>query len=316
MKGKRLTFKSNIFASWENFVKLICGIAIVLIIIAIIIKAFNISFLDNMKIEVLFITLAVAILLPYIGNFEAFGVKVTIREKVEKLDAWTKALPYYTLGSEYETESDLILAEQYYLKSLNECSTFWPSLVALASVYHDFGDKNKDTAQYSKAIIYYHKALEQNPEDVYCYNNLAALLANAPLQIRNPEEAIMYADKALKIIPSFYDAKYHKAEALNNQRRQENFQQAKEILEGIQDEDEVEYYKHWVLYELCIARSNLGNPVTFLDLESMLVNAEDNDERKLFTKYLKNTQEQQRFSSMDIPTINEFLVKLNESTGN
>ncbi len=304
-KPRLYSWKS--WVKWENIVRLTCVIAIILLLTIITIKLTNPSFLTDVKLEILLIALGVAVLFPYITNFEALGVKVSVKEKVDDLTAWTKALPYYTLGSEYEGEGDLVLAEQYYLKSLNECPTFWPSLVAMGSLCQDYADRDKDPQEYSKAIMYYHRVLDLDKENVYSYNNLAALYANAPPQVRDLKQAVECADAALKIIPSFYDATYHRAEALNNVGDDKSYQEARRSLSVVKDEPEVGYYRHWILLELAVAESGLGTAVTPEKLDDMLELAERNSEGDDFLKYLSDPNAQVRFRESDRRTIGDFL---------
>jgi tetratricopeptide (TPR) repeat protein len=299
--------------SWENFVKLFCGIAIILLLIIIVSKLINPTWLTEVKIEILLVALAVAMLIPYISSFEALGVKVTTKEKVKELSEWAKASPYYILGSEYEDEGDLIPAEEYYLKSLNECADFWPSLLGLGSIYHDRGDATHDPEEYSKAIKYYRQVLELNKDNIYAYNNLAAIYVNGPPLIKDLRKAIDSADKALENLPSLYDASYHKGVALNNQKAPESYREAFKTLQGIIDagklKDNVHLrdWIHWVMYELDIAKSNLGEAITKEDLEQMFDCAEKNSEDDILLDYLSRPDEQKRFKATDLPVIEQFL---------
>lgn len=293
--------------SWESYVKLICGIAIIMLLTAIVVKLVRPTWLTGGTIETLLVALAVAILIPYVSNFEALGVKVAVREKVEELSAWAKASPYYTLGSEYEVEGDLILAEQYYLKSLQECPTFWPSLFGLGSVYHESASKTENPDEYSKAISHYHRVLELDEDNIYSYNNLAAIYVNGPRQIRNAEKALDCANKALEIIPSFYDASYYKGVALNNLNSQESYLEAHDTLQGIMDAGGLQDYKHWVMYELNVSKSNLGNAITLEDIEQMFDCAKYNEGDDRLLEILSRPEEQERFKPADLPNIRQFL---------
>lgn len=290
--------------TWTNTVHVICGSTAVLLLIALVIKMFRPDLMAEYKPEVILVALAVAIFFPYISHFEALGVKVDIREQVKDLSAWVNATPYYTLASEYEAEKDYFLAELYFLKSLNECSTFWPSLFGLASVYDEIAGESQKPDDYCKAIFYYQEVIKLDPDNIYSYNNLAADFLQAPFPVKDPNKALEYAKKALSIIQSFGSALYYKGEALNYLK---DYQGASDIFSNIIDKGLMAHDKdlYWVQYELAVAKSNLGIAVTSAVLQKCYESATKNDEVDLFLNTLK--EDQKRFSAIDRPTIQQFL---------
>jgi tetratricopeptide (TPR) repeat protein len=299
------------YLSWMNYVKFICGLVAILMVVVVVIKLVSPSSLPEAKLEVLLLALAIAILLPYVSHIEALGVKVDVKEQVKELSqkadvlsAWAKASPYYSLASEYEVEGDYNLAEQYYQKSLNECLDFWPSIFGLASVYDEKANNTKDPDDYSKAIAFYHKVIALDKDNLYSYHNLASAYLKAPQPVYSPQKALECANKALDIMPSFYDSIYFKGWALNILK---NFQEARNILQGIKDYKQVKSYRHWVMYELAIASSNLGISITPDYLKEMFGYAEDNDDTSRLREFLQ--KEKERFSESDRATIKNFLDK-------
>ena len=71
--------------TWVSYVKLICGLVAILMIVLVIIKLANPDLLPEVKFEVVLLALAIALLLPYISNIEALGVKVSVKEQVQEL---------------------------------------------------------------------------------------------------------------------------------------------------------------------------------------------------------------------------------------
>jgi tetratricopeptide (TPR) repeat protein len=297
---------------WANYVKVICVIVAILLIIAVVIKLARPAWLAEANLEVLLLALAIAISLPYISSIKALGVEVGLKVQVKGLSDWTEASPYYYLASEYQAAKDYSLAEKYYLKSLDKCPTFWPSILGLASVYDepDFNKENPDW--YCKAIDYYQKVIELNKDNIYSYNNLAAVYLQAPEPVYNPQEALKNANKALEIWQAFPSACYYKGVALNYLNR---YQEAHDILQSIIDNNWLEDDKHWVMYDLVIAKSKLGIPVTKDDLNEMFKYASKADEADQLAKFLSPDQDLKRFSESDQTIIKQFLTKMKKKKG-
>jgi tetratricopeptide (TPR) repeat protein len=305
------------YLSWDIIVKIICIIIIIVLLVMIIGKVIKPSWLTEVKFEVLLIALAVSLLFPFIGSFEALGVKVSIREQVRELSAWAEATPYYVLGSEHELAydnaedqdpADLILAEQYYLNSLEKCSNFWPSIFGLGSVYHSNGYSSDSPADYSKAIYYYQKVLEIEKDNILSLNNLADIFVNGPKQVRNYQRALDLASKVLKIIPVFYDAKYYQGVALNRMNKPDKYLEAKNILQSIIDDNQLEDSRHWILYELSIINSKMGIDLKQDDLKQMLLIAKKYGDDEIFLSSIADPEEQAQFKPDDIDVIRDFLT--------
>jgi len=305
--------KDRILNSWESYIRLICGFVVLILLIVIIIKFANSSFLPDVKIEILLLALAVSILIPYISQFEALGVKVSVREKVDKLSesisALAKAHSYYSLGSEYQEEEDYISAEKYYTKSLDEDPSYWPSLLGLGSIYQNWAEENDDADEYSKAIDYYKQVLKLDEDNLYAYHNLSSIYLNGPTIIRNTEKALEFADKALEIVPSFYDAIFFKGWALNYLKQPEKYEEAENLLQEILDNEKLEDDKHWVMYELYVARSNRDKRIKPDELDEMFDSAEEYEVEQDLIELLNEHDEQARFSKTDLPTIQKFINK-------
>ena len=294
----------KVLPGWERYVKVICATAIVLLLAAFVTELLKPDVITGDRLEILLVALAVAILIPYISNFEALGVKVSVREEVEKLSAWAKASPYYTLGSEYEEAEDLELAEQYYIKSLNECPTFWPALLGLGSVHQTRAAESDNADEYATSINYYHQVLDLDPDNIYSYNNLAKIYVSGPPLIRDTGKALENANKALDIMPTLYDSVYFKGEALNQIGTPESFQGAYDAYHGILEAGGLPKAVHWVMYGLSIAKSNLGQPVTPEELQEMFDYAQENEEDDRLLKYFKD--EEGYFRETDRKIIRDF----------
>ena len=283
--------------TWIDFVKLVCAIVAVVLLVCLIVKLGAIllgrpDVLKEYKPEYLLVALAAAILLPFLSQIEAFGVKMSVREQVDNLSSWIDALPYYTLGSECERDHDNELAERYYFESLERCPTFWPSLLGLGSVY-------QEKKEYDKAVPYYREVLKLDPDNVYAYNNLAAIYVEAKPPLGNAETGLAFAEDALRILPSFDHAYYFKGTALNLLGR---YDEAREILKGSIDRGFAsESIEYWMMYELAIARSKSSKTnerVTEEKLEEILDKARNAPESELL-ETMSETEEQERVSSGD-----------------
>jgi tetratricopeptide (TPR) repeat protein len=285
--------------SWEMFFKFICGLTAIIFIVAIIIKLTRPSLLADIKLETLLLLLGAIIILPFISQLEAFGVKVEVKKRLDDLSATVKALPDYVLGSEFEAENDYILAEEYYRKSLRYSSDYWPSILGLGSIYHDQGI-------FDKAIIEYNNVLSIDPKNVYALNNLAEIYIVAPFPTKDPQKAYDLADQALKIIPSLGSALYYKCEALN---RLGCYKQAHDILQGMLTNNTLPTQRHWIMYELLITNSNQGKNISEEELDRIFFNAKDNSEGKFFLDDLSKEEQQERFKEPDRSVLKLFLEK-------
>jgi tetratricopeptide (TPR) repeat protein len=233
------------------------------------------------------------------------GVKVTVKEKVEELSAWADATPYYTLASEFEDNNDYTLAEIYYNKSLDKCVSFWPALFGLGSIYQDLADDSEKPYEYTKSIDYYKMAIELDKQNIYSYNNLAAVYLDAPDPIYSPKKALEYANKALEIMPTFPNSLYYKALAILN-IEPIDYKEMKKALNSI-DPDDFEDTMYSVMYMLAVANSNLHIHLTKENLDELFNYYEDGEESEDFAEYLRNDME--LFSIPDRSKIKEYLDK-------
>lgn len=308
--GKSITDNIKFIAkhlSWMNYVKFICVIVAILLIVALVIKMVwpnALPKITEIKPETILLALAIALLLPYISNIEALGVKIETREQVKELSAWVNASSYYPLAVDYQGEGDAFLAEIYYRKCLEICDSFWPALFRLGTLYDEKDESEKNLDDYSAAIYYYNKVNEFDKDNFYAYYNLATVYLNAPPPIRNPQKALEFAEKMLEIIPSYADALYFKGEALNYLHR---YQEAFKILDIIIN-DNLMKDRYWALYELTIAKSNLENQLTQDDLDKIYKAAEDIGEAENFLDSLSKGDTQEQFISHQ-GLIKEFLTK-------
>lgn len=286
---------------WDLFFKLICGSSALVFLAAIILRLFA-GNLTSVKLEYLLLSFGLSIILPYLSQLDAFGVKFELRKKVEDLSEQITALPDYVIGSEYDEDEDYMLAEKYYNSSLMKCNDFWPALLGLASIYDDQG-------LYEKAYEKYKKVLKIDPENAYALNNLAAFHIYSPWPYYDPEKAIENADQVLEIVPNLNSALYYKGEALN---RNGSYTAAYDLLKKLLDSDNFPSAKHDILYELAVAGSNLGKAISIHQLESMLSFAENNNEEERLMSRFYDTKEQKRFDQKDIPIILGFIDKNNK----
>jgi tetratricopeptide (TPR) repeat protein len=297
MTIKKIIMKKQV--SWDSFFKFICGLAAIIFIVAIIIKLARPSLLVEIKLETLLLLLGAIIILPFISQFEAFGVKVEVKKRLDDLSATVKALPDYVLGSEFLSEEDYILAEESYRKCLTYSSDFWPAILGLGVIY-------QDQKAYDKAIMEYNKVLNIEPKVVYALNNLAEVYIEAPSPIKDPQKAYDLADQALKIIPSLGSALYYKCEALNRLGR---YTQAHDILRGMIVRNTLPSQRHWVMYELLIANSNQGKNISEEELDKIFFQAKDNSEGEFFLEDLSKEEQQERFKPSDRSILKQFLEK-------
>lgn len=284
---------------WDSFFKIVCGTLAVILLTALTIKLFSIDKFPNINLEQLFIGFVVALFLPFISKLDAFGVKLEIKEHIEKLSGRLEALPDYVLGSEFETEGDYILAEASYRASLEKCKEFWPSLLGLASI-HD------EQENYVMAYAEYKEVLKIDPKNVYALNNLAYLHVVAPFPLRNFDKTIEMADKALEQVPNLGSSLYYKAVAHNMKK---NYPKALEILIQIINNELLPNSLHEVLYETAIANSNLKGPDLMETLEKTLHFAVKCGEESIILHRLSDPEEQQRFLKDDLQIIDKFLDK-------
>lgn len=285
--------------TWDLFLKVLCSFLAISLLTAIIIKLAN-NGLSEIKLETLLLIFGITILLPYISKLEAFGVKMEVKKRVDNLSAKVQALPDYVLASEYHSEGDYTLAERSYRASMEQSPDFWPAIFGLACVYHD-------REEYEMAIMEYNRVLGIDPNNIYVFNNLAEVYLISPMPLKNPKKALEMAEKALLLVPALGSALYYKAEALN---RLQEYSQAKNILKSIISNNILPAERHWAMFELCVAKSNLGNEKLLEeDLDRMFFNARDNGQGKRFLNCLALEEEQDRFKREDIHIIRQFLKK-------
>jgi tetratricopeptide (TPR) repeat protein len=249
------------------------------------------------ELKTFLVLLVVLLLLPSLKTLEGFGVKLEVVKKVEeKVDALSgpvRALPDYIQGSDYLQEEDLSMAELFFQRSLSQDPTFPPALVSLGSIAHQQHD-------YDKAVRLYRQAWELGSTNVYAANNLADLY----MELSNPVEALLWADRALKEVPTMASALYYKAEALNRLGR---YQEALPLLTRIQQGNGIPGELHWVLYEQCVASSHLGTRLTAASLEKLLFVATNNGGA---VDWLRVAEvEQERFDKEDRETLLRLLEK-------
>jgi len=283
--------------SWDIFFKIICGLLAILLLISIIIKLFEPNRLADIKLETVLIILAVVIVLPYITNLEAFGVKMEIKKKIDDISSKINALPDYILGKEYHSEGDLTLAERAYRTSLEKCNDFWPAIIGIASICIDKED-------YEKAIMEYNRVLEIDPNNPYVFNDLAAIYLDAPSPITDARKALEMANKSLELVPSMASSLYYKGEALN---KLSLYDEAYSLLKGMVSKDLPKGHAHWTMCEFMIATSQLGKGISEESLKKLLFLAENNGEGKRLLEYLANTEEKERWKEKDLNIINKFI---------
>jgi tetratricopeptide (TPR) repeat protein len=285
--------------SWEVFFKIICGIAAIIFVIAIALKVIRPALLTEIKIETLLLLLAGIIILPFISQFEAFGVKMEVKKKLDNLSSTVNGLPDYVLGSEFLAEGDYLLAEESFRKCLSYSKDYWPPILGIAGIYHAQGE-------YDKAIMEYNRVLSLDPKNVYAFNNLAEVYIIAPSPIKDAKKALYMADQALNIIPSLGSALYYKCEALN---RLGEYNPAHELLKGMQEKDILPSERHWVMFELAISNSHRGKKISEEDLDRIFFNAKDNGEGKFFLEDIATEEQLERFIESDRSVIRSFLEK-------
>jgi tetratricopeptide (TPR) repeat protein len=287
--------------SWDLFFKLVCGSSALFFLFTIILRLFTTK-LPGVKLEYLLLSFGLAIILPYLGQFEAFGVKVELRKKVEELSSRVMALPDYIQGSEYDAEDDYSLAEKCYYSSLKKCEDFWPAIFGLASMYDE---RN----MYDNAVMKYNEVLAIDPKNAYTLNNLAAFYLYSPWPYYDPEKSIEMADRALEVVPGLKSALYYKGEALN---RNGSYKAAFDLLTGFLNPDSFQSAQHDILYEIAVAKSNLEQRISEEELEKILFWAKENDETRKFLENLNDENEQNRFNKNDRDLIKEFINKNKE----
>ena len=308
MFWKSLSKKSSVMKSlskisfWDLFFKIICGISAIVFLVAIIYKLKS-GDLTKIDLKYLLLGLGAAVILPFLTQLDAFGVKLELRKKVEIISGQLEALPDYVIGSEAENEGDIYLAKNYYKLSLEKNYKFWPSILALASL-------DDDDEKYNDAIAGYKNVLKIDNENVYALNNLASTFLYAGPPNYNTQKALECADKALEIIPTLGSALFYKGEALN---RLKSYSDAYEILAEVFNSETLPKALDDVLYEMIISNSNLGRGIRFEELNMIYFIAKKHDEVSELIGLLENEQERNRFIPGDLPDIDKFLINIKEN---
>jgi tetratricopeptide (TPR) repeat protein len=283
--------------------RVVWALALTVTSVLLLVKVLSGNELKELRVEYLLLAVAVFLVFPYLSKIEAFGVKVEIKRKVEDLAARVNALPDYIIGSEYQDEGDLQLAEESLHRSLELDPRFWPACLSLGEIAQDEG-------RHDAAIRLYLDVLKIDPTNVYAPNNLADLYLAAPAPLRNPTEALKWAEKALAALPTMASAMYLKGEALNRLGR---YNEAATLLQGLLDLDRLPTQRHWVMYELAIGHSQTGTRLAQSDLKDMLFAAVDNGEGKSLMDLLRSEDEQHRFAPVDRPVVKEFATRKHTS---
>jgi len=288
----------------DTLFQIIWGLGVLCTFAFIIMKAISPNTLQSTRFEYLLLALAVLMLIPYLGKFEAFGVKFETKKRVDEvedrmdaLDSRVKALPDYILGSDYFEEKDYDLAKECFLRSLKADPKYWPALLNLGTI-------ELEEEHYKDAINNFKEVLEIDPGNVYAQNNLAEAYLYASPPLRNPERALGYAESVLKKIEWFPSALLYRCEALNRlNRHDEAVPKLKEILEN----NLIPTQRHWALYELALANSRKGQTLKTDALERMYDLAQDNKEGEYFLEMAE--EEAQLFSESDEETLLNFVKK-------
>jgi tetratricopeptide (TPR) repeat protein len=288
---------------WDIFFKIICGISAIVFLVAIVIKLFM-AYLPNVELKLLLLCFGVAIILPYLSQLDAFGVKVELRKRVEDITGQVNglteqlnALPDYVIGSECESEGDFLLAEKYYNSSLKKCNEFWPAVLALSSLDYDHDN-------YEGSIIGYNRVLELDKDNVWAMNNLAAAYLYAPWPLHNPGKALEYTNRVLEIIPNLNSSLFYKGEALN---RMGSYSDALFILKNLIDTISLHDAEHDILYEITISKSSLGQRITLEELNQIYKYAVKNEVEGSLLDRFRDEGAQKRFNPDDLPVILKFL---------
>jgi len=291
--GQRLT---------DAFLQLMWGLGLIVAFALVIIKIVSPENLQSTRFEYLLFFLVVFLIIPYLGKFEAFGVKVETRRrvdevevKIEAIDSRLKALPDYMLGSDYYNEKDYQLAKECFLKSLAADVTFWPAELCLGVIA-------QDEERFDDAFRAYKKVLAIDPDNIYALNNLADAYLYSPPPFKNPDRALQCAEKVLSKLDGMGSALLYQCEALNRlSRHDEAAQKLKQIL----DYDIIPTQRHWALYELALANSKRGSQIQPKELSRMYEIALDNSEGEYFLEMAE--EEADLFENDDRQTILKFV---------
>jgi len=279
----------------DGFLQIMWALGLLITFILLISKLLMPSMLQATRYEYLLIALVVFLVIPYLGKLEAFGVKVEIRKRMDEIESRLKALPDYLLGSEYCDEQDFQLAKDCFHRSLSIDPTFWPALLNLGYIAHE-------EKVFEDAFRLYKKVLEIDPENIYALNNLADAYLYSPPPFRNPEKALSCAETILSICEGMGSALLYKAEALNRLKRPD---EAIIILQQILDNNLIPKQKHWVKYELALAKSKRGEIIDRNLLDRIYKIALDNGEGEYFLEMAK--EEAELFNEPDRVQIIKFV---------
>ncbi len=262
--------------------------------------------LKETRFDYLLITLLVFLLFPSLRKFKAFGIEYEaerieqVEDRVEAMDSRLKALPDYIQGDEYYEQKDYQLARRSLEKSAKADPTFWPAIFFLGTVAYD-------QERYDDAINAFKGVLKLDQENVYAMNNLAEVYLEAPFPYFKPDLALEYAEKALALIDDFASAILYKCQALNRLGR---YKDAANLLAQLKDKDAIPDQKHWVMYELALANSNLGirmNPEALDKMHEIALNYEEGE------KFIHDlNKEIKLFNERERGTIRKFLEKHRE----
>jgi tetratricopeptide (TPR) repeat protein len=292
----------------DVFLQVMWGLGLIVTFSLMITKILSPDKLQSTRFEYLLVSLVVFLLIPYLGKFEAFGVKVETRRrvdevelKVETIDSRLKALPDYMLGSEYYSEKDYQLAKESLRKSLTADPTFWPAEFCLGTIA-------QEEERYDEAFRAYKKVLEIEPDNIYAYNNLADAYLYSPPPFKNPERALQCAEKVLTKLDGMGSALQYKCEALNRLGR---YTEAEHILKEIVDNDVIPNQRHWALYELALAKSKRGTRIETAGLSRMYEIALNNGEGEYFLEMAE--EEVELFEDADRKTILNFVKEHKEA---
>lgn len=253
--------------------------------------------LDAEGIKWLLSIIVICLFFPLVSKLDLFGVKIELKEQVKELSNIVSAIPDFVLGRYYEEDNDMQAAIGCYQKSIGICREFWPSWFAMGSLYPDYEKYITD------AFRCYNEVLKIDGSNEYAKVNLADLYITYGDRYKDLEAALSLIKETLKTRPGMPLAIYYKNEALNKLNR---YGEALKYLNSIEGTEEMEEYKHWLLLEKCISRSNMGEKITETDIKMLLKLAKDNNQRQDMIDFL-HKDEKVRFKKSDQEIIENYL---------